>query len=86
VKSMARSRWVRRADGVVDLTRTSDGLRRCTLCFDLVTPERLFADLEGRVWDVCMHCASEADGWSARSARSARPAPEGTPGKPGSRR
>lgn len=78
---MARStRWVRRADGVVDLTRTTDGLRRCTLCFDLVPPDHLFTDLAGRVWDVCTHCAAEADGWSAR------PATDGVLGTPHPRR
>jgi hypothetical protein len=60
----------------VDLTRTTDGLRRCTLCFDLVAPGLLFVDLDGRVWDVCRSCASEADGCSER------PAPAVTPHAP----
>jgi hypothetical protein len=63
-------RWVHRADGVVDTTRTVDGQVRCTLCFAFRPAAAMFVDSEARVWDVCTDCASEAAGYAqGRSAR-----------------
>jgi len=61
--------WVVRTDGVVDLTRTVDGRVRCTLCFGLQSADAMFVDLDGRRWDVCTGCASEASDYADRHWR-----------------
>jgi hypothetical protein len=61
-------RWVRRADGVVDMTRTVGGEVRCTLCLVLAAASSMFVDAEGRVWDVCQDCADDAAGYAERDS------------------
>ena len=60
-------------DGATDGARVYDlatfrarGGRRCAICGREVAPAALWADLEGRVWDICRPCGDEATATAAR--------------------
>lgn len=45
-----------RFDGIVDLTRLTDGRVMCCLCFEYTKPAELWTDSDGQTWDVCRPC------------------------------
>jgi hypothetical protein len=49
---------------VIDLAAFRVAGALCTICRRRVPSERLWADTEGRVWDVCAGCGAAADGYS----------------------
>ena len=42
-------------------------LHRCAICAADVRPSGLWADLEGRVWDICRACGDGATDAAARA-------------------
>jgi hypothetical protein len=45
-----------RFDGVVDLTRLTDGRVMCCICFEYTARDALWTDPAGQVWDMCRPC------------------------------
>lgn len=41
----------------VDLMRPAPGIARCCICFTAWPIDRLWVDLDGVRWDVCVPCA-----------------------------
>lgn len=63
-----------RFDGIVDLTRLTDGRVMCQLCLDYVGRDQLWRDDEGQAWDVCALCVA----WECHtSTRDADPVVDG---------
>jgi hypothetical protein len=63
-----RAEWARtrseggRFDGIVDLTRLTDGRVMCCLCFDYTAPDALWTDAAGQKWDMCQPCGEREAG------------------------
>jgi hypothetical protein len=45
-----------RFDGIVDLTRLTDGRVSCCVCFAYTPRDQLWRDADGQVWDMCQDC------------------------------
>ena len=51
---------------VTDLAAFRAARALCAICRHWVRRDRLWADLEGRVWDVCSGCGDAADGFAGQ--------------------
>jgi hypothetical protein len=47
---------VGRFDGIVDLTRLTDGRVMCCICFEYTPRGDLWRDDKGGTWDMCRPC------------------------------
>jgi len=45
-----------RFDGIVDLTRLTDGRVMCCECFEYTPRDQLWTDDDGETWDLCKPC------------------------------
>ena len=55
---------------VVDLAAFRAARALCAICRHWVLRDRLWADTEGRVWDVCARCGTAADGYACEAPES----------------
>ena len=55
---------------VADLAAFRAARALCAICRRWVRSDRLWADAEGRIWDVCRACGTAADGFACETPES----------------